>query len=412
MKIVLTGITSLRNRGVEALVTTILAEFRRRLPSPRFVLLDRAPDYDAARLPQTDVRCRFDESSKPLYVSRVRAALIRGSRFVRRLAPDYQTVLAEIRTADVVCATGGDVFGSEYGPVSLRSHLAPLRVARDAGRPFYLLAHSIGPFRSETDHEAFLEVAREATGISVREGLSLAYCLRDLGLPEARVKHAADPAFLLPPASAERIPSLRGLHGTGRPWIGLAPSQAVCGWMNTDPVRHFASWCAVIESLISDLDAQVMLVPHVQEAFPGNDDRVLATELLRHFRFDTRVHLAGGDHDASDFKAILAQCDLVVAERMHAALAGLSSGVPTVAIGYSVKAGGILSDLFAPDPLGGGLLLPLQGFLDPTLARDTIRRAWDQRAEVRAALEHRLPEIRRRAAIPFEDVAARLLGGT
>ncbi len=409
MKIIVTGVTSFRNHGVEALVTTLLDQLRKRLPNPEFLILDRVPEYDASRITSPDVRFALDLTFKPAISSRARAMLLKLSDQVKALAPDYQAVLSEFETADLVVATGGDVFASEYGHRSLVSHLAPLKVALGLGKPIFFAAHSIGPFKTGVDRAAFLEVAQKAAGISVREGKSYDYLTRDLALPDSLVTLTADPAFLLAKPDPARLAKLRAYHGftDHRPVIALTPSQAICNWMNSDDAKHFQVWCAVVDLVLREFDAGIILVPHVQELSPKNDDRVLATDLVRHFDFDPRVQLAGGDYSASEFKGIISQCDMVVAERMHACIAGLSSAVCTVAIGYSIKAEGILCDLFDPAQVRDGLLLPIQDFLDPAIACERIRNAWQMRDGIKAQLQKALPDVQRRAALTFDGSAAR-----
>ncbi len=410
MKTIITGVTSFRNHGVEALVTTLLEQLRTRLPHPEFLVLDRVPEYDASRVTSPDVRFALDLTFKPSISTRARAMLLKLSDQVKALAPDYQAVLAEFESADLAVATGGDVFGSEYGHRSLLSHLAPLKVALGCGKPVFFAAQSIGPFKTDADRKVFLEVAEHAAGISVREGKSYDYLTQELRLPASLVTHTADPAFLLSKPEPARLARLRAYHGfsSDRPLVALAPSQAICNWMNSDDTQHFDVWCAVVRLILDELGADIILVPHVQELSPKNDDRILATEIIRHFDFDPRLQIAGGDYSASEFKGIISQCDMVVGERMHACIAGLSSAVCTVAIGYSIKAEGILCDLFDPAQVKGGLLLPIQDFLDPEIAREKVRSAWKMRDAVKARLNKSLPEVKRRAALTFDLIANRM----
>ncbi|MCB1128523.1 MAG: polysaccharide pyruvyl transferase family protein, partial [Verrucomicrobiae bacterium] len=119
MKIVITGITSFRNRGVEALVVTTLEQMRSRLTGARFLVLDRMPDYDASRLRAPDVAFKLDETIRPLYASRMRRALLQLSDHVEALGRQYQATIRDVEEADAVIASGGDVFCSEYGHQSL-----------------------------------------------------------------------------------------------------------------------------------------------------------------------------------------------------------------------------------------------------------------------------------------------------
>ena len=84
------------------------------------------------------------------------------------------------------------------------------------------------------------------------------------------------------------------------------------GYLYWDYARHFEVWCAVVDLVLREFDAGILLIPHVQELSPKNDDRVLATDLVRHFNFDPRLQLAGGDYSASEFKGLISQCDMVV----------------------------------------------------------------------------------------------------
>ncbi len=410
MKTIISGVTSFRNHGVEALVTTIIEQLRIRLPSPEFLVLDRNPEYDASRIIAKDVRFAQDLTPKPQVSTRLRAMVLKLSNQVKALARDYQAALDEFESADLLVTTGGDVFASEYGHRSLLTHLAPLKVAREFGKPFFFAAHSIGPFKNSADREAFLEVARSAAGISLREGRSYDYVTKELGLPTSLVTLTADPAFLLSKPDPSLQTPVRRYFGFGpdRPVIALTPSQAICNWMNSDYDQHFRVWCAVIEMLLKELDAGLVLVPHVQETSPKNDDRVLATELLRHFRFDPRLQLAGADYTAGEYKGIISQCDMVVSERMHSCIAGLSSGICTVAIGYSVKAEGILCDLFDPAQVNGGLLLPIKDFLEVEVACLKVRQAWQMRDAVRSRLKAALPDVQRRAGLTFDLIAQKM----
>ena len=87
--IVLTGVTSFRNHGVEALVTTTLHELRQQLPRAQFLVLDRMPEFDASRLKSPDVKFKLDETVRPLYSSRLRRTLLQLSDHVEALGREY-----------------------------------------------------------------------------------------------------------------------------------------------------------------------------------------------------------------------------------------------------------------------------------------------------------------------------------
>ncbi|MES2705528.1 MAG: polysaccharide pyruvyl transferase family protein [Verrucomicrobiota bacterium] len=406
LKIVITGITSFRNRGVEALVGCTIRALRGKLPGASYTVLDRAPEFDAPRLPGKDVKFMRDGTLRGLHSGKLR-------RLAVALAPalDHETRRArrEIAGADAVVASGGDVFCSEYGHRSLLGHLEPLRIARRHQVPFFLHAQSIGPFGSAADLRAFVETARHASGISVRERASLEYVTGILELPPGKITHVADPAFLLSPGGPEGEQLFSHLRARpDRPTVALSISQAICQWMGKDADRHVDTWLEIIGWLRRELDANVILIPHVQETADGNNDGVLATAILRRNGWDPRVRLAEGDLSAVDFKAVLSRCDFIIAERMHAGIAGLSSGVPVLVIGYSVKAEGILTDLLGADLTRSRALISIDEFLRPGAAPARVRDAWHSRGELRAALSPSLPAARERASGACDAISALL----
>ena len=56
-----------------------------------------------------------------------------------------------------------------------------------------------------------------------------------------------------------------------------------------------------------------------------------------------------GDASASELKGYISRCRLFIGARTHATIAAYSSCVPTLVVGYSVKAKGIAKDLFGTE---------------------------------------------------------------
>ena len=52
------------------------------------------------------------------------------------------------------------------------------------------------------------------------------------------------------------------------------------------------------------------------------------------------------DHSCEELKGYIARCRFFIGARTHATIAAYSSQVPTLVVGYSVKAKGIARDLF------------------------------------------------------------------
>ena len=88
-------------------------------------------------------------------------------------------------------------------------------------------------------------------------------------------------------------------------------------------------------------------------------------------------------------KGCIGQLKALVTARTHASIAGYSSGVPTLVIGYSVKARGIARDLFGDE---AGHLIPVQELG----SEQELIAAYDaligRAQEERALLQRRIPE--------------------
>src|SRR3972149_7005536 len=90
---------------------------------------------------------------------------------------------------------------------------------------------------------------------------------------------------------------------------------------------------------------------------------------------------------------------------MHAAIAGLSTKTPTIAVGYSIKSRGIIETLFDEEAERKHLVVPVDEFVSSDRLCDVIRWVWGNRQRISAQLDRRLPEIRRRACENFDLMA-------
>ncbi|MCI5756225.1 MAG: polysaccharide pyruvyl transferase family protein, partial [Firmicutes bacterium] len=75
-----------------------------------------------------------------------------------------------------------------------------------------------------------------------------------------------------------------------------------------------------------------------------------------------------------------------VGARTHATIAAYSSAVPTLVVGYSVKARGIARDLFGDET---GYVLPVQSLR----GKNDLTRAFENIAENESAIRDRLVKI-------------------
>lgn len=100
---------------------------------------------------------------------------------------------------------------------------------------------------------------------------------------------------------------------------------------------------ALIQYILDNTDMNVALIPHV--VWERNNDRKTIEQLYQYFKEEKRV-VKLEDHSCEELKGYIARCRFFIGARTHATIAAYSSQVPTLVVGYSVKAKGIAKDLF------------------------------------------------------------------
>ena len=100
---------------------------------------------------------------------------------------------------------------------------------------------------------------------------------------------------------------------------------------------------ALIQYILDNTDMSVALIPHV--VWERNNDRKTIEQLYQYFKDEKRV-VKMEDHSCEELKGYIARCRFFIGARTHATIAAYSSQVPTLVVGYSVKAKGIAKDLF------------------------------------------------------------------
>jgi colanic acid/amylovoran biosynthesis protein len=395
MKIAITGVTGFRNRGVEALVGPILSQLCLKYDTPEIVVYSGSPEYDRRRTPLPLKNC-IPEGREAMVRGRIGRCLLRfGIESGKMEYPGWE----DLATSDLLIVTGGDVFSSEYGDSSFNRHLIPMRVARNNQVPFVIFSQSIGPFTKNHHSDWFLEEARHAARISVREELTWNYLTQQLRLPADQISRGADPAFLLESAPVPFLGLSYQQCETG-PLVAVSISQGISDWLGDERERRVSAWGNLCSRMIREWGVSILMIPHVQE--PYSDDTLACTDVWRRMGFDPRVRICGEDLSAPEYKGIISGCEMVVAERMHAGIAGLSSQVCTTIIAYSNKARGIVSRLVGDELAQEGALIEGSDFADLELVWTKLERTWQRRAEICQTLSKTIPEEQKRAKMAFE----------
>ena len=145
-----------------------------------------------------------------------------------------------------------------------------------------------------------------------------------------------DPAFFLPIEKID-LP----LQMTNSETIGINISPLIFKYGNEDLILQ--SFLNLIKYILNNSSDNIALIPHV--VWDHNDDYNVIKRLYEMIGNDDRVMIIG-DHNCMQQKYIISHCKRFIGARTHSTIAAYSTGVPTLVVGYSVKARGIAKDLF------------------------------------------------------------------
>lgn len=326
------------NRGCEAIVRSTAALFAGRATVS---LASDQPEYDrAAGL--DGVTKIINSQISPYSVRRLinSVGFRLGMPREQEVARKYGTVIDLGKQSDVCLSIGGDTYC--YGH---QEHLQVIngRLAR-AKKPMILWGCSVEPdiICGET-----LEDLRAYDLIVARESITEA-AMKAAGLPVVRW---CDPAFTM---ASEELP-LPSAWREGKT-VGLNVSPLILN-KSKNREKTLKAFVSLVRHILETTDFAVALIPHVFWSHDDDEDalRAIAAEFE-----DPRVFVLQGKEKkltAPQIKGYISRLSALVTARTHASVAAYSTAVPTLVIGYSVKAKGIARDLFGDE---AGHLIPVQ----------------------------------------------------
>lgn len=214
-------------------------------------------------------------------------------------------------------------------------------------KPVIIYAEGAGPFNSRVGRIVSKLFFNHCAYISVRDEISLKH-LVNLGIERKRINLVADSAFLLPPSVKDF-----NYRKKGKKLIGVAVSKLAAEYgfrhkKEKDLYKSFINFISeLIDWMIENLNVNVIMIPHVIQI--NRNDYQTASDVLEKVKNKGQIEILSKNLEAAELKKAISYCDLMIASRMHAAIAALSTYVPVIEIAYSHKARGIYSDLGIAD---------------------------------------------------------------
>lgn len=309
----------------------------------------------------------------------------------------------------------GQVFGKERSPLAISiggdnycydSMLSDLRLANAAfvkqGTRTILLGCSIEPDLLKSS-EIVEDLSRYHT-IIAREPITYEALQEVFGReeqdredePRQRKKPQLlcypDPAFTL---RAKKLPLPEGFKEGNTIGINISP---MIQEKEKRPGITLENYEALLHYIIQNTDMQIALIPHV--VWDQNDDRKPIHMLYERFRETGRV-IEIEDASCEVLKGYIGRCRMFVGARTHATIAAYSSLVPTLVVGYSVKARGIARDLFGTEE---DYVIPVQSLQDKEDLVNSFRWLLSRERDIRNHLEQMMPSYQEKAFLTGKEV--------
>lgn len=378
---ILQGNSSILNRGCEAILRSTIGILTKEFGPCHFInspprYFERKELGDLGPNVVHVIPSKRRRWSKDWFVCQIRRRIFRTTREV--FEPFLSGAVATL-------AIGGDNYSLDYG--NPWSYFVANRATLRHGKPLVIWGASIGPFDKNPKFEKF--AARElskVTLICARESETVSY-LKNLGVSD-NVRLVADPAFTLEPREVNLDKPELGI--IKNPCIGINLSPLIGRyWEGTQSWLECAS--KNIKSILEEIDMPILFVPHVLQ--PGNNDYEFMKQIMVRLRpYSDKMAILGPEYNCQEIKWIISKLTAFIGARTHSTIAALSSNVPTISIGYSIKARGINKDIY------GHLdwLVPLEKLQDDTLSNVT-RRLLKSENDVRKHLVDHMPAYKQKA---------------
>lgn len=356
------------NHGCEAIVRSTA-----KLLDSQFVLYSNCVEEDVHV--GVDKLCRVAKAVNPIKRRSVcyLKALLRTYIFRDKNAFDelaFRHIVEASKSADLFLSIGGDNYCYGHPPYI---YLVNKMLDQNAIKRI-LWGASVEP---ESIDERMLNDLRGYHKIWARESLTYE-ALLSKGLTQTFL--LPDPAFVM---DRKDLPLPDGFVEGNT--VGINVSPMIIDYEKNQGLA-LQNYVNLVKHIIKETDMQVALIPHV--VWDYNDDRKPLTQLNEMFKDTGRVVMIK-DHNAEELKGYIARCRFMVVARTHASIAAYSTQVPTLVVGYSVKARGIAKDIFGTD---AHYVIPVQTLENENELIDGFRWFVEHEEEIKKHYKLVIPE--------------------
>ncbi len=383
MKTVLYAHGGSKNHGCEAIVRSTVNMLKGVGDKPLLVTDQKTEDV----LYGIDKICTLTESNKAINKASLSFA---QAYFKLKLLKQPDAMDALLYSNGVKAAEKGDVAlsigGDNYCYKNLNHYIMLHNEYRKRGVKTVLWGCSVEP-ELLNDPRIAEDIAKYQL-ITAREP----YSYEALKAVNPNTVKVADPAFTL---NTEAVTLPENMVKGNTVGINLSPMIIYNEKSKGAAFENYKQLCRYI---LKETDMTIALIPHV--VWQNNDDREPLRALYDEFASTGKVCLID-DCGCEKLKGYISACRFLVAARTHASIAAYSSCVPTLVVGYSVKANGIAKDLFGTE---NGYVLPVQELSEKLDLTNAFKTRLDNEKADAERLKSFMPQYKKLALKGAEEL--------
>lgn len=256
--------------------------------------------------------------------------------------------------------------------------------------PFVKASQAMGPFRKLYVKAAANLFLSRASALVARGPISARH-LQEL-MPDRKVYQLPDVAFALKPALGNHVSFALKTAGLNahEAYCVMGPSYVLESAMSgRQTVNRYVDLLSQAADQLTSLSGlRILFVPH-ERSHMGSvyDDLKVCETVLEGMKYSQRAILLKESLSAPLLKGIIGRAQVAIGSRFHFMVAALSSGVPSLAIGWSHKYAEMMH------MLGQQRFAIGYDALDEASLSAAVDSLWEEREVIKAEISRQLPDI-------------------
>lgn len=356
-RVVISGFYGFDNAGDEAILQSMVSEFRKKIPDIHIVVLSANP-------------------SKTTHDHHVEA--VDRSNLV--------DIYSAIKNCDVLISGGGSLLQDATSVLSMWYYSGIILLAFLFKKPVFAFAHGIGPIVNRFNIRLLKYIMNRVLGVSVRDKRSQSE-LKKLGV-EREVSCTIDPAFLINAVAKEKSLELlkkeNGNEELNRPKVGFSIRR----WKGDVDISGIIA--EVADKVYRELGADIVLFPlHYKK------DISLAEEIAS--KMEENAIIVRGNYTSEELIGLYGQMKVNVCVRFHGLVFSIVNSVPVVAISYDPKIDSLMESLEMKAALRYEELSPLGIF-------NEIKNKWQNQKSISQQMNLKTEEFKQLAKEGMDEV--------